>query len=309
MYNFEHNPPEQDERSIVTLFFLYVVFVFAGAFVGGMVGSSLFLIVFDQGIENATPILENIYNYPQYRVIYTLMQGVVSIFMFIIGPWLFIKLIAKKNLSSLHRKTSKFSILGIGLVLITILASMPFMSYLYSINRELNFGDWAREMSESLEKASNYITDFKSIPQLLVGILVMAIVPAIGEELTFRGILQNLIFKGSKNIDLSVWLAAIIFSAIHMQFDGFFVRLLLAVSFGYIYYWTGSLWYPIIGHFLNNTLTLVTIYLANNGVIQGDPETFGSMGLIIGLISLASTVGLHYLIFKNRNKFHQTSLP
>lgn len=305
MYKFEHKPLEQDEQSLIKLFFLFVLFIFASAFIGGFVGSSIFLMAFDGNLKDAQVVLESIYDYPQYKIHYTLMQGIVSTFMFVIAPWLFLKLVAKKKLSSLNRAGTKFSLLGIGLVIITMVASTPFMSYLYQVNRELNFGEWAKDMATNVERVSNFITDFDSTPHFILGIVIMAMLPAIGEELTFRGVLQNLIFKGSKNIDTSVWAAAILFSAIHMQFDGFFVRMLLAVSFGYIYYWTGSLWYPIFGHFLNNTLALVAIYLAKKNIIEQDPETFGSMGLFAALISLAVTIGLHYVIFRSRSKFQK----
>lgn len=83
-------------------------------------------------------------------------------------------------------------------------------------------------------------------------ILVIALLPAIAEELLFRGAVQRSFNRMFNNPHVAIWLAAFIFSAIHVQFFGFFPRMLLGAAFGYIYLWTGSIWYAMFAHFLNN---------------------------------------------------------
>ncbi len=309
MYKFEHKELGPEEISPFASFVYFILLVIAGGFVGGFLGMGLLVALIDAGVEQLQDIATNITNYPEYRMPYLMMQGIASMGTFLLGPWVFLKFIAKKNLSDLKREGAKLYPFGAILVFMIAIVSAPFLSYLYEVNREMYFGEWAQQFSKDAGVISNYLTNFDSTGQFLVGVVIMAIIPAFCEEFAFRGILQNLIFRNTRNISTAVWLSAVLFSFIHLQFDGFFVRLLLAASFGYIYYWTGSLWYPILGHFINNLLALVSIYLAKQGMIEGDPETFGSMGLLPALVSLFITIGLHLVILRNRAKFNSTPQP
>jgi len=123
------------------------------------------------------------------------------------------------------------------------------------------FESWAREKEEELRRVTEFLTVFESHWEFLLGFIVIAILPAVGEELIFRGIIQNKLHIYFKNIHLAIWISAILFSGFHVQFYGFVPRLLLGGLFGYIYYWSRNLWYPIIGHFINNGFTLIMIYL------------------------------------------------
>ena len=91
--------------------------------------------------------------------------------------------------------------------------------------------------------------------------------PAVGEELAFRGVLQQTLIGKNSNPPWGIWGAAFIFSFIHFQFFGFLPRLLLGAFFGYLFYWSKSLWLPILGHFINNTsAVLIAFYLKENGI-------------------------------------------
>ena len=100
----------------------------------------------------------------------------------------------------------------------------------------------------------------------------MAIIPAIGEEVLFRGIIQRKIFHKIGDMHISIWLTAILFSAIHLQFLGFFPRVILGAMFGYMYAWSRNLWTPIFAHFVNNATTLLMVYLSNQQLIAVDVE-------------------------------------
>ena len=134
------------------------------------------------------------------------------------------------------------------------------------------FEQWARQQEDLLAKMTKVLTTFDTIGGLLVALFVIAVLPAIGEELAFRGMIQNELWRGSKNIHLAIWASAFIFSAIHMQFFGFIPRLLLGALFGYLYYWSGNLIVPIVAHFVNNAFGVVMIYLYNIKVISTDFE-------------------------------------
>ena len=96
--------------------------------------------------------------------------------------------------------------------------------------------------------------------ELIFNILVIALVPALGEEMIFRGWIQRQLMRIINRPHVAIWASAAIFSAIHFQFLGFLPRLLLGVLLGYLYFWTGSLWVSIFAHFLNNGLQVIAQY-------------------------------------------------
>lgn len=79
-------------------------------------------------------------------------------------------------------------------------------------------------------------------------------------------------FRATKNPHVAIWIAAFIFSAIHFQFFGFVPRMLLGALFGYLYYWSGNLWIPMLAHFFNNGIQIVAMYYVNNKILDIDPE-------------------------------------
>lgn len=132
------------------------------------------------------------------------------------------------------------------------------------------FEEWARQQEDLATKVTDQFTQFKSSSDLFIGLVVIALIPGIGEELVFRGLFQNEFRRWSGNPHVAIWTAAILFSAIHVQFFGFVPRVLLGALFGYLYYWSGSLWVPMFAHFFHNGFTVVMLYLHQHGQIAMD---------------------------------------
>ncbi len=182
------------------------------------------------------------------------------------------------------------------LILVTVLSIcwMPIMGLSNELNQKMVFPgflkgleSWMRAMEDNGAKATEAILQMKSISMLLVNLFVVAVVPAICEEFIFRGALQRVIFRLKSNPHIAIWLSAFIFSAIHFQFFGFLPRLLLGAAFGYIYFWTGSIWYAVFAHFLNNGYAVVVAFYlqANNKSISSANEiTLPWYGYIISAI-------------------------
>ncbi len=119
---------------------------------------------------------------------------------------------------------------------------------------------WMRQQEDQLATLTQRFLYMPSAVDLAINLLMIALIPAIGEELLFRGCLQPIFGRLVKNAHVGIWLAAIVFSAIHLQFYGFIPRMLLGALFGYLYYYGNSMWYPILGHFLNNGSAVVAVY-------------------------------------------------
>lgn len=166
----------------------------------------------------------------------------------------------------------KISLSMAGLVTIITISFMVVNSAIGVWNMSLDFGDsafaeWARRSEDQLRIITEHITNFQSTTHFIVAFIVVAIIPAVGEELLFRGLIQNAFVKAIGNHHVAIWLTGFIFAAIHMQFFGLFPRMLLGVLFGYLYYWSGNLSVAMIGHFVNNGLAIVALYIAQQDIV------------------------------------------
>jgi membrane protease YdiL (CAAX protease family) len=197
-----------------------------------------------------------------------LMQGILSGVFFILLPSLFIIYTLKYPFSALLKP---FNLTQLFYVFVIALSSMMVLSVVVEWNVSIQlpesaFRQWAAAKEAELKILTEYIINFQSFSQFLVALLVVGVFAAVGEEILFRGLLQNLLSKVTNNAHVGVWVAAIIFSAIHLQFYGFLPRVLLGALFGYLYLWSGKLSIAILAHFLHNGLSLVIAYVASQQV-------------------------------------------
>ena len=182
-----------------------------------------------------------------------------------------------------------------------MLVALPAINLMSHWNQQMVLPTWlsgVEEWMKAKEAEAEWLTkQFMSVTTvsgLLVNLLLMAVLPALSEEITFRGVLQRLLnFQLSTfNSHLAIWLTAIIFSAIHMQFYGFVPRMLMGALFGYMFVWTGSLWVPMLMHFVNNGMAVLLYFIANRA--HWDMDKVDAIGtgntLWLGIVSLVLTV-------------------
>jgi membrane protease YdiL (CAAX protease family) len=188
-----------------------------------------------------------------------------------------------------------------------LLVSMPFINWLVQINSEIHLPrflsgieDWMRNSEDNAQKLTDAFLATKTIEGFVVNLVMVAILAAVGEELIFRGILIKLFREWTGNVHLAVIIPALLFSALHLQFYGFFGRLVLGIILGYLFVWSGSLWVPIAVHFLNNAMAVFVSYLDQRGLINTDLESFGSSqniyvitGSFLLMIFTMSVIYLH----------------
>ena len=133
-----------------------------------------------------------------------------------------------------------------------------------------SFETWALLKEKQLESLTIYLVSFQSLSEYMIGVIAIAIIPGFCEEYFFRGVLQKNFRLLFNNPHYAIILSALLFSAFHLQFYGFFPRFLLGVLFGYMFYWSGSLIYPVIAHVLNNFFGISIFYAASNGLFGED---------------------------------------
>ncbi len=192
------------------------------------------------------------------------------------------------------------------LAALTILAVIPLINYLGAFNSQMKFPEslaglenWMRTMEDAAEQMVEKFMKVESIPGLSVNIFMIAILPALGEELMFRGVIQRIMTNWTKNPHWGIWITAFLFSTMHMQFYGFLPRMALGAMFGYMLVWSGTMWVPILAHFVNNTMGVLGYYLINKGVLTKDVEDWGTGTAQIPLVilSLAMVGFLLFLIY------------
>ena len=223
------------------------------------------------------------------------MQLIQSLILFVGSPLLLAYLWSEKPFHYLHLKTKNKPSAYL-LVTLAMVAAIPFINLLTDLNRQISLPEalapienWMKTTELQLEEMTMRILNVHSISDLIFNVLLIAVVAGLGEELFFRGILQT-IFSEWKNAVLAIWLAAFIFSSIHMQFYGFFPRMLLGAFFGYLLLWSGNLWLPILAHTINNGVAVIFYYLKFNGIQVPDIDTIGTGETIyLSAISLILT--------------------
>jgi membrane protease YdiL (CAAX protease family) len=157
-----------------------------------------------------------------------------------------------------------------------------------------------KESENQMMELTKFLTDFENIQEFIAGIFVIGVLAGIGEEVFFRGLIQPKIRLYTGSIHWGIWLTAIIFSAIHMQFYGFLPRVFLGAIFGYLYVYSGSLVYPILAHIFNNSITVLLVYLAKQGNIEFDVEATDQVSYPLAFLGLlVLLVGIYY--FKRLN--------
>ncbi len=174
------------------------------------------------------------------------------------------------------------------IALVMMMALLPGINLIASLNAQLPVPQWMIQMEETAEQLLKSLMITDSFGTFSVNLFMVAIIPAIGEELFFRSLLQKYLIGLTKSNTAGIVIASLIFSAIHMQFLGFIPRFLLGMVFGYLYLWTGTILIPMLVHFINNGLAVFLYYLVGLGSVPESVEHIGapSQGWVLGVISL-----------------------
>jgi hypothetical protein len=190
---------------------------------------------------------------------------------------------------------------------LVVIAALPLINVMAWLNEGLvlpeslsSLEEVFAGMEETAQKLTMAIAGTGSVSSLMINILVVALLPALGEEMIFRGLMIPIFRKWTGNVHVAVWLSAFLFSAMHFQFYGFIPRFLLGALLGYLFVWSKSIWAPIIAHFVNNALALILLFMMARGSISEDLDSFDpdfSDWLLVG-VSAAAVSGLIFYITK-----------
>ncbi len=189
--------------------------------------------------------------------------GVSTLFAYTMTFYLYGRLTKEKFKSLFHLEPLKLKYFGISLIV--LLAGMFAMSYLLDFNRQLIDLIPNNPLIEmQLEREIIIAELFEQLTPLtlILAVIVMAIIPAILEELMFRGFLIGKLMSSTNNLHFSVLISALLFAGIHLQPLNILPILFMGLCFGYIYVYFKNIWYTIILHFINNLLFILVPYFS-----------------------------------------------
>lgn len=174
-----------------------------------------------------------------------------------------------------------------------LLLALPFANFLGVLNQQLPLpkivNDWMKEMEVEAAKTTFALLSHHTVKDLFLNLVFVAGLAAIGEELIFRGMIQRMLIKAFKSPWAGIIVSAILFSAIHMQFFGFFPRFLLGILLGVIYWYSGSLYAAMLAHFIYDAFVITVAYFMPDTLKEaGKPFDGNMISLAAGaVISLA----------------------
>jgi uncharacterized protein len=282
--------------SLALVFFLVIL----GAFLGQSVASLLYF----SGTHGVEETIHAALSSQQPLLV---LQATTASGAFIVAPLLYLRIFEGQHLRAFFQWRQHYAapmLITLGLVLAFMVVNTWVIQWNMAVKLPMwlkTFEIWAQEKEAALQRITVLLTTFRSLPELGVGILVIGVVPAIGEELLFRGLVQNLCHKLTNNIHLAIGISAFVFSAIHLQFYGFAPRFLLGMLFGYIYWWTKDLLFPMVAHLFNNTLVLLLLFLHQQGFVTHDISTQKAISAT-GLIFFSAAVTLLAYLLRQQSK-------
>jgi len=242
------------------------------------------------------------------RCILKFIQSLQHISIFLIPSLVIGYLMTGKTVEYLAMKRKpQPDLLVLSILLIVFL--IPVTSYTGFLNSKLSLPEcmdkiyfWMKDKEDQALRLTSLLIESKSMTMLAINLLVLAIIPALGEELLFRGVFQNIFEKWTGSGQLAVLLTAFLFSATHLQFFGFLPRFILGLAFGYLFLWSRNIWYPVLAHFINNSIPVILAHIRGWEELNANVEDYS---VSAGLFSILPLVGVIAILWFFKSRFSQ----
>ena len=236
------------------------------------------------------------------------LQAMYSIGLFIVPCFVFLKFAQENSLEFLKMKAIP-AIVSLLVVFAIMIVVQPLVELTGKWNAAFPFpeafgiADWIKQTEEQGAVVTKVFLKADTVSVFLLNIFIMAFLPALGEEIFFRGMIQQYMTKAVKNVYIAIVITAIIFSAFHFQFMGFLPRMLLGIILGCIFVWSGSIWLSVFAHFLNNGAAVTLDYLSQRGIINEEQlETVASDNIMVIMLSFVLLGMLMFVLYKQRKQ-------
>jgi len=269
--------------------------IFFGLLGGGFIIGYLIMgiIAFSLGLQDATSMGKLDWSKPGVIEGMKIIQALSSILIFFLPAFIFAVIIyGGRATSFLGLKPAQLKSMYI-LAIVLIIAAFPFVFWLGELNQLIPLPKWMGDLEQEATKSMQQFLKARSSGEVFLNVIIIALLPAICEEVCFRGALQRIMIHITKNAWTGIIVTALLFSALHLQFQGFFPRMFLGIILGAIYWYSGSLWPSILAHFVNNAIQVVVVsyvpqYIEKNPPVPVLLAAFSGL-LIWGLLYVFKT--------------------
>lgn len=240
-------------------FFMLIAFAIVGFIVSGFIGA---MIIWASSGVNMKD-LPNLMKDPQYANTLRFIQA-ISVFISMFLPALLTASVLNRKPFRLlgFRKEANLSqiIIVLGIMFIALFVAGAFGSLNKDIADAMSLKGWSENLEKSYNEQVRTMLDMDSIGGYLLSLFIMAFLPAVCEEVLFRGGLQNFLTRATNKPWLAIITVSLLFSLVHFSAYGLLPRLFLGVVLGAIFFYSKNIWLSVTGHFFNNALAVSSVY-------------------------------------------------
>lgn len=233
-----------------------------------------------------------------------IIQLASSMVMFLVPAFVFARIVNKEPVKHLGLKT-RFNWIQAGLVALIVFAGFYLSGALAELTNYIPISSKAEALFKKWEKAYTdqvmAIANMKTISDYIFTLIVIAVAPAIFEELIFRGALQQLMVKWTRSAWIGIIITSLIFSAIHFSYYGFLSRVALGIVLGFMFHYSKSLWLPILAHLLNNGFAVTMMYVLNKQGKLSKAVMDERFPIWYGVAALAVIIAI-FVVYRNESK-------
>lgn len=287
-----------DRPAPVSLLSLLAMLIVGYVFVGNTIALIIISLFYDGNFMEA---MGDPAGHPGTRNVLVLSQGLASLVGLVFIPAFYLRTFEYRSQGRFFTglPSIKWFVVLAFIVVSLAIAVSPITEWNAHLNLPGQVGKLLRDFEDQAALIVKAFVSDLSFGEFLMVFIVIAIIPAWGEEFVFRGLIQTELVRAFRNPHVGIWFAAAFFSAFHLQFFGFFPRLFMGAVLGYLYYWSRNLWVPVIFHFLNNGLQVTAIYMAQLEMHAFDVESTESAPLPAVAISFLLLAAFLYYCKKN----------
>ena len=275
----------------------------AGVIIGAIVSFGIWIAMTGRGLATMQTDVLN----PKYYDAIMWMQAVSTFLMFFLPVYIF-ALICYRNPAKFIGFNTRFNYRQVLILLAIVALTFPLSGALAELTKMIPISkSWevyfkAKEATRAAQEKA--LININTFPKYIVSMIIIALLPAIFEEVCFRGAIQNILTRWFKGPWVAIIITSILFSAVHISYYGFLVRAVLGVFLGLIYYYSGSIWLSILFHFLYNGVQVTALYASSTSMATASKNA----GDIEGSFPLWAGVVCVVLIIYAFIKFREISL-
>lgn len=249
---------EQEQASTDLMWFLGI------AMIGGVFLASLLLggLRWQLGIQDYAAYFQEIASgkVPPDIAAYKILLTVSAVCTFVLPPLVFAHIRYSEAPATYLRLHRGFDLRLGGLIVCLVVGAYPLVALLSWLNSQLPISEALLEQGKANAGLKIALMQMNSPLDLVFNVFLLGVVAGLGEELFFRGVLQQIFSSLLKSPYLGIGATAILFSAMHFEWQSFIPITAMGVVLGFIFYWTGTIWANIVAHILFNSIQIIAIY-------------------------------------------------